>query len=150
MNGYGIHYILPYPPNAVIVRRILFKGLLLLVNHLNDNMKYLIITFALFVGLTASASHIPGHIDGNGNPKDIVQVWGLNGHQTKTMLYGETVVDMGGVSHYCHLWSGCSDITGTDYFIENQLASARRLVAKYGKWADWYFPAYSGWFDLVR
>ena len=89
---------------------------------------------------------------GGGHPLAAIQPWGLTGFQTPIIPAGATIDDGHGITETCNkqFKMGCFNIFGTEYYINYQLNSAKRLLAKYGRYAYTLFPSFSGWLNEIR
>jgi hypothetical protein len=109
-------------------------------------MKNIFLSLALaslvVVGFASTASAaVCGELDangvliqcGNGDPRNVMQPWGLTGHQTPTIAAGAVVVDEAGNVDTCPAWygkMGCSDISRTDYYRNQMRNLAKQLQSR--------------------
>lgn len=98
---------------------------------------------------TCGADPLPPCVS-NGNPLQVMQAWGLTGANTKIVLPGTTIVDDGGLSVFCNPRvdvQGCSDLTGLDYYKNQQIATAKKLIET-GRISQ--FPIFQFWVKFVK
>lgn len=74
----------------------------------------------------------------NGNPENVVSVWGLTNSQVPHVLPGQTIMDAAGIPFTCPAFFStyCVDITGTEYYKASArlLAHAAGASAMYAYW----------------
>ena len=81
----------------------------------------------------------------NGNPLIVMQAWGLNGYETKTVPPGTVITDDAGSSYTCNIRTdsqGCSVLVGLDYY-RNQMRVMYKSLVALG--IAYQFPQFSYW-----
>lgn len=111
-------------------------------------MKHILIALA-FVGVLFISSNVSAATCGqdapcsNGNPGAVTMQWGYSGDLTPKVPAGGSTIDAAGHREACPFWftAGCYDITKTEYYRAQQIATAKSLkvlgFTLTGRWLYW-------------
>jgi len=80
---------------------------------------------------TTEAVYVAPIRHGNGDPKQVMNVWGLTGYQTPWVASGTTVTDTFNIKATCPFYfnvMGCSNLSTVKYYVNKMIASGFKEV----------------------